>query len=271
MNHKPNLVKVDRGEFGRCNICLKKKKLSWEHIIPSSAFYYDDIKLKTINQHLHGDQIKYQTRLSQNGVKLRTVCSECNSEIGYRFDRSLIEVLDQVKELGESNRTLPNTVHVKCRPNALIRSLIAHLLAAKIEIDFSVFENVSRKFVCDLDKQIPDSINVFYWAYPYKNVSIIRDVLMLKERGNFQQGVSLFQIFKCYPLAFLVTDLNGYEGLQSLNDYKNMDIEEEINLPVKLFEERAPTWPENTDNNIITLGQAALNSVTAIQRKDENT
>lgn len=268
---KPDIVNIDRGKYGKCNICLQKKKLTWEHVVPQAALFYDDLVLKSIHQQIHGKQIDYRPRISQNGLKLRTVCKECNSKLGRELDPALIDFLKTVKNFGESHRAFNPTISIRCQPNAIIRAVLGHLLASKYHLEFSEFDEIARKIIFDYEQPIPNNFNLFYWAYPYKNIAAYRDVIMLSQRGDFG-AVSNFQILKCYPVSFLFTDTDKYENLLSLKSYNSESPEKVNHIPLNLFEKHAPNWPESIGvDNIFVIGQAGASSITGIQKKDLNT
>lgn len=108
-----------------------------------------------------------------------------------------------------SKLEFPDIISIETKPNRLIRAVLGHLLATKNEIDDFHFDEKVREIIFDVNKPIPADINVFYWIYPYKLTIIIRDILMPSVRGKYDD-FGLFQIFKYYPIAYLVTDKKEY-------------------------------------------------------------
>lgn len=269
--NKPLKVEIDRGDFGFCNICLRHKKLSWEHVVPQAALFYDELVLTSLKQRIHGKLVDYRQRFSQNGLKLRTVCSGCNSRLGRELDPALIDFLRTVKNYAETKLLYNSVLSINCRPNAIIRAVIGHLIAAKFHVEYSEFDEVGRELLFDYSKPIPDNLNVFYWAYPFKNIGAFRDVIMLSERGNFN-STSVFQILKCYPVSFLVTDVKEYSDLFPLWGFNSMKPTKTAIIPLNLFAHHPPDWPESVDeDNILAVGQAGECSITGMQKKDRYT
>ena len=268
---KLDIVNIDRGEIGICNICLQKKRLTWEHIVPQAALFYDDLVLTSIHQHIHGNQLKFRPRISQSGLKLRTVCKDCNSKMGRELDPALIHFLKTVKNFGESHLVFNPTILIRCKPNAIIRAVLGHLLASKYHLEFSDFDALARRIIFDYKQPIPNNLNLFYWAYPYKNIAAYRDIIMLSQRGDFG-SVTIFQILKCYPVSFLFTDLDNYENLLSLKKFNSVSPEKIESIPLKIFKNYTPNWPESVGvDNILTIGQAGASSIIGTQKKDLNT
>ncbi|MCD6534973.1 MAG: hypothetical protein J7L25_13005, partial [Deltaproteobacteria bacterium] len=67
----------------------------------------------------------------------------------------------------------------------------------------------------------------------------------------------------------LISDKPQYEGLMGLNQYRNSDIDEEIELSIDLNRIEHQYWPEMVDNeNLLFGGQAAANSITALPKRE---
>src|SRR6056297_3557589 len=86
--NKKNLyiTKCKREKVSQCNICKKVKALSWDHVPPKGGISLTSVEQETVFQRLtiNGEKRKYT--ISQNGVKFRTICKECNEKIGSKYD-----------------------------------------------------------------------------------------------------------------------------------------------------------------------------------------
>lgn len=264
---KPVYVNIDRGRVGKCNICLEEKELTWEHIIPEAATFYNELVLFSVNQILNKKAIEFKPRFSQNGIKLRTVCGECNNRIGSLFDTSLIKFFTEFKNQAELKKRHTSKIHIRTEPNSIMRALLGHLLAAKYELDFTDFDKEARNCLFNLEDPIPNSLNFFYWPYPYKNLAIYRDFMMNSQNGN-PLDFSIFQIYMVYPISFIVTDLDSYAGLKSLNNFKSNQITDTFEIEVDLMDiKKNPRWPRVVDtSNMLILGQGAVNSIEGTER-----
>src|SRR4051812_3967694 len=90
---------------GYCNICCLPSKLTWDHVPPQGSTTLRraetnsliDIFRKTSDgqrakYHLQeGKELpKTRGRITQNGVKFKTLCSVCNNKLlGARYDREI--------------------------------------------------------------------------------------------------------------------------------------------------------------------------------------
>ena len=254
-------VKVKRKKRGRCNICLKESFLTWDHIPPKGGIDINPVDQETVFQRMtKRDGKKKFMSISQNGVKYRTLCSDCNNNwLGTKYDPVLNDFSLGIGNILRTTVDLPNTFQFKTRPAALIRAVLGHLIASKAEIDEVVTDKVIREFFFEENAPIPDSINLFYWIYPYKNITIMRDFVMPSVRGNFG-NLALFSVLKYFPIAYLVCDINKYENLNELTKFRSLRAEDAALVPIDLNIIRHPLWPEVADEGNFIVGGASLAS-----------
>jgi len=260
-------TKFKREKVSQCNICKKIKSLSWDHVPPKGGIYLSSIEQETVFQHMTMPKDNRKYSISQNGVKYRTICKECNEIIGRKYDPVLNDFAYNVGKFLKTKLTLPSIIYYKTKPNLLIRAILAHLLAAKVDIDKVTTDEQIRNFIFDENSTIPDDINIFYWVHPYINIVIIRDIAMLAVRGKFGGKAGVFSILKYFPIAYLVCNLKEYEGLKELTFYRNSKPQDMINISINLKDIRGPEWPEIVDDgNMMAGGQSIQSSVSAIPK-----
>jgi len=260
------LPKFKRDKVSRCNICKKRKHLSWDHVPPKGGIDLSAVEQETVFSHTTlPNNRKYS--ISQNGVKYRTICKECNEKIGKKFDPVLNGFARGIGNILKRKLILPSIIYYKTKPNLLIRAILAHLLAAKGDIDKVTMDEQIRNFIFDENASTPEKINIFYWVHPYTNTVILRDVAMLSIRGKFAGNVGFFSIFKYFPIAYLVCNLKEYEGLNELTLYRNCKPQDIIDIPINLKDIRGPEWPEIVDaGNMVMGGGSIQSSVSAIPK-----
>jgi hypothetical protein len=260
-------TKFKREKVSKCNICKKRKHLSWDHVPPKGGIYLSAVEQETVFSQMTVTKINRKYSISQNGVKYRTICKECNEKIGREFDPVLNGFARGIGNILKSNLILPSIIYYKTKPNLLIRAILAHLLAAKVDIDKVTMDEQIRNFIFDENASIPEEINIFYWVHPYTNIFIIRDIAMLAIRGKFGGKVGFFSILKYFPIAYLISNLKEYEGLSELTSYRNSKPQDIIDIPINLKDARRPEWPEIVDDgNMIAGGQSIQCSVSAIPK-----
>ncbi len=249
-----------------CNICQQEKELSVDHVPPQSC---PPVKSRVTSKLLYqmiGDT-SFRPRQDQNGVTFKTICSECNNLLGSKYDWALGELARRIESFVESNLSLPDSFEVECLPNAVMRSVLGHLLAAKTETDEVVVDELIRPSIIDPSIPIHNDLHVFYWVYPYEETVILRDFCMPAVRGRFQ-NFGFFNLIKFYPLAFLVThQLANYEGLPSFHQFNRFLPSEKRNVQVNLRSTKRSSFPEECSNtNFLAFGRAARDSVHSVPK-----
>lgn len=258
--------KIKKSRIDICNICLLKKPLSWDHVPPKGGITLSSVEIKNIFDSL-GGRIDPQFDISQNGVKYRTICSDCNSKIGSEFDPILNKLNSTISLFLKSTLVLPKVTYLKTKPIRLIKSILGHLVAAKVNIDDVVLDKQIRNFIFNDEATIPPEINIFYWIYPYDNIIIMRDFATLSKPGD-KSSFSFCHLLKYFPVAFMVTTSSEFRNLESLTKYRDLSIDEEVEIKVNLNLIKEWNWPEKVDkNNMIFLSETTQKGIIAKPRK----
>lgn len=261
-------AKAKREKTSPCNLCREKKPLSWDHVPPKGGIELTKVEMETVFGLMAGDQENPKLRESQNGVKFRTICKECNELLGQHYDPELNDFAVSVGRYLKTSIRLPNVITHSVKPQRLFKSLLGHLVAAKVDIENTAFDVAARGYVLDETAKLPEDINVFYWVYPYNCSVTIRDFAMFTPRGTFNEP-AVFQTLKYYPVAYLLTDKAEYANLNSLSQFRNCELDEEIDIPIDLTRTEDPYWPEapsDENNNVFFGGQSAMNAIHARRR-----
>jgi len=81
---------------GTCHICLKKGKLSFEHVPPRSAFNDRPLVLKKVDWlRQGGPEIAPGRRIQQRGAGGYTLCERCNNQTGIWYGAAYAEWAEQ--------------------------------------------------------------------------------------------------------------------------------------------------------------------------------
>lgn len=262
-----NELKKKRNRVDICNICREMKPLSWDHVPPKGGINLTSVEVRNFYEFLSKGEAKRW--VSQNGVKYRTVCSECNSKIGSEFDpalnylnRTLINILQPT-----APTWVKNPVKIKVKPVRVMKAILGHILAAKFHIDEVVTDREIAAVLFNEDKSIPDNVHIFYWFYPYDATVILRDFAIPVVPGDFS-NCTFAQMVKYFPLAFIVTDCPEFRGLNSLSKFRNLGIDDEVELEVFIDKLKDFDWPERVDeSNILFLSTESANAIHARRRQ----
>jgi hypothetical protein len=249
-----------------CNICQRETDLSVDHVPPQTCPPAKSRVTSKLLYQMIGDT-SFRPRQDQNGVTFKTICSACNSLLGSKYDWALGDLARRIESFVESNLSLPDSFEVECLPNAVMRSVLGHILAAKTETDEVVIDKLIRPSIIDPSIPIHDDIHILYWVYPYEETVIFRDFCMPAVRGKFQD-FGFFNLIKFYPLAFLVThQLASYEGLLSLHQFNQLLPSEKRNVQINLRSTKQSRFPEEcSDGNFLAFGRTARDSVHSVPK-----
>ena len=78
------------------------------------------------------------------------------------------------------------------------------------------------------------------------------------------QNFGFFQLLKYFPIAYIVSDAKTYEDTHELTQYRHLNIDDEVEIPIYLEVIKHEYWPEAPDErNIIFGGQSLADSVSA--------
>lgn len=197
---------------------------------------------------------KEQYTFSQNGLKYRTICKECNNNIGANYDTVLNTFTKEVSLCLKTNLILPEIIHIKTNPVKIMKAVLGHLLAAKLSFPTTVPDMAFRQYMLDARMTVPNGYKVCYWIYPYNNVTVARDFLLAKVLGPKAGEQGMFSVLKYFPIAYLVTDQNQYDEVDELTKYCTDDPESEVTIPVNLRSVQPQHWPEVSDDGILLAG-----------------
>jgi len=263
--------KTKRNKIDKCNICLKTTELTWDHVPPQGCLNFNKVEITSFFNKLAGHGIYEKTMVSQNGLKYRTICKTCNSLLGAKYDEELNNLVKTLTLFVNSDLLIPQRTSLNVKPLPIIKSVIGHILAAKKELDAAKFDTTYREFVLDEKSPIPDNLNLFYWIYPYENTIIMRDFVMPIKRDGDLKNTAFFQLLKFFPLAFLLTEVENYQGLSSLTTNKSITMESKIDIPFNFNIQHDQFWPATVGkNDILVMSKETLNSVFITNKKTKH-
>lgn len=257
MDNSINYIKMKRDKVGKCNICGINSVLTWDHVPPKKAIFFNDVEIVSIFNRY--STAGYPKQHSQNGTKFRTICAQCNNILGTYYDIDFIEFINEISNKVYKDFPYRNEITCKIKPVKVIKSLLGHLLAAKGDYEDTVIDREIREFVLS-DNQWMPPVNIYYWFYPYPNVQIVRDLAICKLNGN--SSIEIFSMLKMYPITFFITMENTFNNFYNLKDYCLKDIEQyvEINVDIDKNKLLSSDWPIIVDDNTIFLAGKSINS-----------
>ncbi len=263
-NRKQPIIEKFKKKDKICNICQQEKELSEDHVPPQACPPAKNIVISKLLYQMTEDR-SFRPRISQNGVTYQTICKDCNNRLGNRYDWALGEFSKKIESFIESSLILPDSFELKCYPNAIMRSVLGHLLAVKTETDEVVIDKLIRPCILDSSLPVHDDIHILYWVYPYERTRLLRDFEMLVVRGT-SKIAGFFNMIKFYPITFLIAyQLPCYEELLNLHQFNRLSPGEKTNIQINLRPVRNSTFPED-GADLLAFGRSANDSVDAVPK-----
>lgn len=186
---------------GLCNICGENKNLTEDHVPPKGVLKMRNVMLSQLAT--YGQNKK--SRQFQQGVKFRSLCESCNSELlGSLYDPALVSLCNKVTNYLQANFALPSSTTFDSQPSLIIRSILGHILALGVlrEPVGELYE-LAADLVLNPDMIIPNDLKVFYWLYPYQHQVSIRGCGITTHLGNGNPPL-FAAVLKFIPLAFMI-------------------------------------------------------------------
>ncbi|WP_461529173.1 hypothetical protein [Pseudomonas sp. 210_17 TE3656] len=239
-----------------------------DHIFPKSITIPGQKKITQVLKRLDPSNKHHSnTKIAQNGIKKRTLCSHCNNKIlGTLLDPALSDLCKEVSLQLRNARFLHfQTLHIEnAQMNKVARAVAGHMLALDDEPQAKhVLARKLRRFVLDEKAKFPAEYNFQMWLYPFKEQAIYKDLYhgVLGEMDSIL-GISAF---KTYPLAFAFCNKiksNNFTllGVIELADKLNSDIEQKyrISIPTTSIVDQAWPYAPHPNGVILTSSNESL-------------
>lgn len=255
------LIRTRGAKNGACNICGDVGKLTEDHSPPKCCVKPTAVKIRHIIDMLAEEKIPEKGRISQNGVKFRTLCKRCNNHLlGAEYDPALAELTNQCDNLLNSSLHLPKVMMVSCNPRLVARSVFGHLAAQGVDrysdneawLELKIWFN-------DPQVDLPERIRIYYWLFPHRGCVVLRDAALMDLRNRMPASIWLL---KFYPLSFMFSWEKTPRKMFDLPMLPVNSTEATVDIPVQLRQIPHRYWPEApTDETIVAYGQEAMFSV----------
>ncbi len=246
---------------GICNICGETGPLTEDHTPPKGCIKVSQVELHHILEHLNKSKPSIKGRYSQNGIKYRTLCRRCNSELlGGKYDQEFINFVNKIGMYLKTELYIPSPLSIKTKPQKIMRSLLGHIAAQGVDryLKGKITEPL-KDYMQDSSLALPESLNIYFWPYPYKHHVMARDCAYTDL--TIREPVALW-FLKFFPVAFMVTidEPDEYNfKIGCLSTYRELEIEQEVEVNIDFSNIPHPFWPEApTKTSIVIYGQEAI-------------
>jgi len=256
-------------KIGTCNTCGTHGPLTDDHIPPKGVSRLGQVAMMNLVDLLSVERPKKSARLSQNGVKYRTLCAKCNNKrLGLGYDPTLIALANDVRAYLESSLHLPTEMRLKTKPNRLVRSVVGHLLAHGVgeHRNGSMIDNLTDYFL-DEELPFPQNLKLYYWVYPYNDQVIVKGAGMSVHYGN---SFAVFMLLKFFPISFFFVLDEPSEWRIPYNRLDTMlstAIDDESVISINFTNLPPQRWPEAPGKaGMVMYGEGATGAIPSPSR-----
>lgn len=267
--------KQKRNRIDKCNICGQVSDLTWDHVPPKFCLNKGKVKFNSILE-LHEKEDRY--RVYQNGIRYRTICSNCNNNIlGSNYDKEYQKFVEMLIQIYSTKGNIGQYIDCKgIKINKLARAIVGHFLAAREVYNDGKLENELRMYFLNPKALPPQGLSLYYYVYLYNSIMIIRDIVPKKFGHNeYMIPDGLMSCLNAFPIAFILTnESKSSAGLFNLLELCSPNIEEEKNVKIDMYsfmypnrkKMKDPYWPcnvsdEETGTSLILAGDESQNSI----------
>ncbi len=204
-------------KFGTCNICGTDGPLTNDHTPPKGCVRPTVVQVKALIDAVALDaNEKTVVARSSNGVKYRTICSDCNNrKLGGNYDKALIRFTNAVAEIVSSPLALPSTVSIEIEPQKVMRAVFGHIAAVGVNrYQKGPHTEYLRDWFSSGMGPLPGTWKLFCWLYPNRTQILARDWAALDIDSDLPREQRIFPMWfmKFFPLGFMFT-MNQTPGL----------------------------------------------------------
>lgn len=257
--------KKKKNRIDICNICGMLGHLTWEHVPPKSCGNSDSV---VVNRIFKIDKSKEKLD-SQNGIKYRTICDNCNNNIlGSKADVAFNKFYEQVKNFIQIAKSVNDKFVINVNLIQVLKCLFGKLLAIDSDYFTDAVSMSMRKFI--LENKLDNNLHVYFWIYPYKTTIQTRTHVTKQVVGNKYSTDGIISLLYFYPLAFIVSNQKENLILKDLCEYVDF-ANPNIDLIITPYSSFNPVngkvlpfdWLTNTDESIILSGEGYSTSISS--------
>lgn len=243
-------IQETRDTVDRCNICGRKRSLTFDHVPPKATLLKPNVYTSTALSPIPTPD-RYMKRY-QSGIKYRSICQECNNVILGVNDKELAKFTDSVaKELLTPG--ISDTIVITTKLNRVVRAICGHFVAMKMDFERNNHPDKQiREILFRSDKKL-ERLKLYCWFYPYTTVSNARDIVVV---GKYHpQG--MIGVMASFPLAYMISiKKQDMCNLDDLSAYMTRSIDDDIQVTLHLHTSFYPQtriykhfyWPMNIDS-----------------------
>jgi hypothetical protein len=236
-----------------CNLCRQKNNLTYDHVPPRCCGNDRAVVVRRVfERELAAPQFGVK---SHNGLKFRTLCKTCNSELLGSWDTAIGDFSRQAAPIALPTVDLPDKVTISVRPGAIVRSFLGHIIAAKVRDEESKTDATIRAYLTG-SAALPATFKVYCWLYPFEPVIVSLDFTFV-QIGSPLPSPGVVSVVKFFPLGFCFIDGNGSlaeDHITALHGFAELAPSETATITLARKPVLDPAYPNLPRGNHMVLG-----------------
>jgi hypothetical protein len=245
-----------------CTWCLAANlPLTWDHVPPRTCGNSSFVRVDRLFSDVLA--VPQATAKSRNGIKYATLCGGCNTKLE-KYDEALGEFCKGIIGGLATVEALDRNIAVAIRPGAVVRSVLGHMLAAKLDSDNVGYDQMIRAYLDG--NPLNGTLGLYFWFFPYHLTVVARDFTFTNPMHLWSVGLA--SVLKFFPLAFMMTMGSGDVPFDSPHQYAAYDVDEKMDISLNLELYMPPFWPERPHRmHAVTGGAAFFDAICSIDGK----
>lgn len=219
-------------DLGFCSLCGEHSKLCFDHIPPQSCGNTNDVFYYTYDQFIKDPLKKFKKKHSQNGVKYKYICENCNNLMGAKYDPELAKFRNVALDLIEGTSVSDKKIEVK----NVVKSIFGHFIASAPYDIKSVLDEEMTNFYMDKPNSVLTDYSLYTLFYPHqKTIFVFKNYAVgqvLPQGIDLPKGVLSSLYF--FPFAFIFMKKQKYS--------RGIDLIEFLNTEDRHFELKKNDW-----------------------------
>lgn len=262
-------IPIPTSRYGYCNICAKEAELTYDHVPPKGCVGVNAQQASRLAEYLKiGELNKTNAIIMQNGLKFKSICSNCNNNLlGIYYDPALKELakkISRIVNLTNRNFYLPPKISITIKPLPVLKAVAGHLLAARVRPDMSEplpsapAIQIMQDFVLNRDKLPEKDLNFYCWLYPSDIQVIILGAGLIADLFSKQRDSVVGDVVKFFPVGFLVTfnsknTLPNSLNLTQISIPNGFEFNDELELTLSTRNIPSLNWPIHQEGDSVML------------------
>lgn len=160
------MARGQRGEIGKCCLCLESRPLSFEHVPPRAAFNDKPVLHAELERMMKGNLLEAlenpRGEESQRGAGRYSLCKKCNSETGSWYGKAYVEMV--AAAMGPCRATSAGDIvqfNASIRPLRVLKQILVMFCSACGPGFAETHIGLTRYLLNRNDRNLPPGIDVY--------------------------------------------------------------------------------------------------------------